>query len=168
MLITENIENRVRIVAASSCSSACPLGLASMTAGHIYLVAGNGTAGYTGDNHPATSAELSDPYGVGSDAKGDLLIADGGDAAVRMVGRLSLLVGLPVRPRLDGRRGHLHRCPHGGWVSGLPDRRHRRLGGDLLIADSGSASVRLVAGAYLLVPRARSACRRPPPGGCMS
>ena len=46
--------------------------------GDIITVAGNGTGGYSGDNGPATAAELDDPYGVAVDAAGDLFIADNG------------------------------------------------------------------------------------------
>ena len=42
----------------------------------ITTVAGNGTAGYSGDNGPATAAELNGPVGVAVDAAGDLFIAD--------------------------------------------------------------------------------------------
>ena len=42
----------------------------SMTAGDIYTIAGNGTAGYSGDGGPATSAELDYPDGVAVDAAG--------------------------------------------------------------------------------------------------
>ncbi len=44
--------------------------------GDIITVAGNGTAGYSGDGGPATAAELNDPDGVAVDAAGDLFIAD--------------------------------------------------------------------------------------------
>ena len=48
-------------------------------------MAGNGTAGYSGDGGPATSAELNSPSGVAVDASGDLLIADTGNERVRVV-----------------------------------------------------------------------------------
>ena len=44
--------------------------------GVITTVAGNGTAGYSGDSGQATAAELDDPVGVAVDAAGDLFIAD--------------------------------------------------------------------------------------------
>ena len=44
--------------------------------GVITTVAGNGTAGYSGDNGPATLAELDDPTNIAVDAAGDLFIAD--------------------------------------------------------------------------------------------
>ena len=39
-----------------------------MTVGHIYTVAGNGTAGFSGDGGPAAAAELNYPSGVAVDA----------------------------------------------------------------------------------------------------
>ena len=44
--------------------------------GDIITVAGNGTAGYSGDNGPATAAELNRPSGIAVDSVGDLFIAD--------------------------------------------------------------------------------------------
>ena len=53
--------------------------------GDIITVAGNGTAGYSGDNGPATAAELDDPSGVAVDAAGDLFIADTVNNVVREI-----------------------------------------------------------------------------------
>lgn len=53
--------------------------------GTISTVAGNGTAGYSGDGGPATSAELFYPSGVATDASGDLYIADTGNDRIRKV-----------------------------------------------------------------------------------
>lgn len=44
------------------------------TTGIINTIAGTGTAGYTGDNGPATKAELSSPTGVGVDSQGQVYI----------------------------------------------------------------------------------------------
>ena len=57
----------------------------AMTAGDIYTVAGNGTAGYSGNGGPATKAELGSPHGVATDAAGNLLIADTGNNRIRVV-----------------------------------------------------------------------------------
>ena len=51
----------------------------------ITTVAGNGTAGYSGDGGPATAAELNDPDGVAVDSAGDLFIADSGNNVIREV-----------------------------------------------------------------------------------
>ena len=56
-----------------------------VSGGVISTVAGNGTAGFTGDNAAATSAELSNPTGVAVDSSGNLYIADSGNNVVRKV-----------------------------------------------------------------------------------
>ncbi len=56
----------------------------SMTAGNIYTVAGDGTAGYTADAIPAPTSELFAPGGVSLDAQGNVLIADTSNDRVRV------------------------------------------------------------------------------------
>jgi hypothetical protein len=51
----------------------------------ISTFAGNGTAGYSGDNGPATSAELKAPVGVALDGTDNLYIADEGNSVIRKV-----------------------------------------------------------------------------------
>ncbi len=51
----------------------------------IALVAGDGTAGITGNNGPATAAELTQPWAVSVDAAGDVFIVDQVAALVREV-----------------------------------------------------------------------------------
>jgi trimeric autotransporter adhesin len=66
------------------------------TAGNISTVAGNGTAGYTGNGGAATGAELNGPYGVTVDASGNLYIADTNNNAIRKVttaGTISTVAG---------------------------------------------------------------------------
>ena len=53
--------------------------------GTIITIAGNGVAGYSGDGGPATSAALDMPWDVGTDAAGNLYIADYGNSRIRMV-----------------------------------------------------------------------------------
>jgi sugar lactone lactonase YvrE len=53
--------------------------------GLITTVAGNGNPGYSGDNGPATAAELRWPSGVALDSAGNLYIADYGNSRIRMV-----------------------------------------------------------------------------------
>ena len=81
LVILDTDNNRVRVVAAQTGTF---YGQA-MTAGDIYTVAGDGTAGYAGDGGPAVQAELSSPEGVAVDRSGDLVIADGGNGRVRIV-----------------------------------------------------------------------------------
>ncbi|MGD0730292.1 MAG: choice-of-anchor D domain-containing protein [Terracidiphilus sp.] len=57
------------------------------TSGVITIFAGTiGTASYTGDTGPATSATLNSPYGLAFDASGNLYIADTANNVVRIVG----------------------------------------------------------------------------------
>jgi trimeric autotransporter adhesin len=81
LVIGDTYNNVVRVVAAQTGTF---YGQA-MTAGDIYTVAGDGTAGYSGDGGPATAAELSSPEGVAVDRSGDLVIGDGGNGRVRIV-----------------------------------------------------------------------------------
>ncbi len=53
--------------------------------GALILVAGNGTTGFSGDNGPATSAQLWQPAGVAVDSAGNLYIADTGNNRIRKV-----------------------------------------------------------------------------------
>lgn len=57
----------------------------NLASGIITTVAGNGTAGPTGDGGPATNAELNNPSGIAVDATGDLFIADTGNNKIRRV-----------------------------------------------------------------------------------
>ena len=53
--------------------------------GVITTVAGTGIAGFSGDNGPATDAQLNSPQGIGLDAAGNLYIADTNNLRVRKV-----------------------------------------------------------------------------------
>lgn len=53
--------------------------------GAIYTIAGNGTAGYSGDGGPATSAELNGPINLTYDSSGNLYISDDNNNVVRKV-----------------------------------------------------------------------------------
>jgi trimeric autotransporter adhesin len=57
----------------------------SQTAGDIYAVAGDTTAGYAGDGGAATSAELYYPYGIAVDTDGNLFITDTNNYRIREV-----------------------------------------------------------------------------------
>jgi len=81
LLIADFVNNRVRVAAASTGTF---YGRA-MTAGDVYTVAGNGTAGFSGDGGPAVGAGLFGPEGVAVDSAGNLLIADFDNSRVRVV-----------------------------------------------------------------------------------
>jgi hypothetical protein len=57
-----------------------------MRPGHrVFEFAGTGTAGFLGDEGPATAARLNDPLSVSVDSRGNVYIADTGNHAIRMV-----------------------------------------------------------------------------------
>ncbi|HEY3129906.1 MAG TPA: IPT/TIG domain-containing protein [Acidobacteriota bacterium] len=71
IFIADSFNNRIRKVDAGS--------------GIITTVAGNGTAGFSGDGGFATIASLSSPYGIAIDKAGNLFIADSGNHRLRKV-----------------------------------------------------------------------------------
>jgi sugar lactone lactonase YvrE len=61
--------------------------------GIISTVAGDGTAGYSGDGGAATSAEINNPEGVAVDAPGNIYIADTSNNRIRAVAPDFILTG---------------------------------------------------------------------------
>ncbi|HWR46030.1 MAG TPA: NHL repeat-containing protein [Pseudonocardiaceae bacterium] len=67
--------------------------------GIITTVAGNGTAGFSGDGGPARAAQLSGAFGVTMDDAGNLYIADTNNNRIRKVdpsGRITTIAGTGV------------------------------------------------------------------------
>ncbi len=64
--------------------------------GIITTIAGNGIAGFTGDNGPATVAELNNPVGIAVDEIGNVYISDNSNDRIRKVdtaGIISTIAG---------------------------------------------------------------------------
>lgn len=61
------------------------------TSGTITTVAGNGTAGFSGDGAAATSAQLNAPRGVAADASGGIYIADTSNNRIRKVSSAGII-----------------------------------------------------------------------------
>ncbi len=110
--------------------------------GDITTIAGNGTAGYSGDGGPATAAELSDPSGVAVDGSGDLFIADSGNNVVREVNLNTGIITTIAGNGTQGYRGD------GGPATAAelsgPDGLALDGSGDLFIADSSNNVIREV------------------------
>ncbi len=81
----------------------------SLTTGIITTVAGNGTAGFSGDNGPATSAELFNPSGVAVSSAGTLYISDSQNEVVRAVNPstqvITTIAGTPQTSGFSGDNG---------------------------------------------------------------
>jgi len=99
--------------------------------GIITTVAGTGTQGFSGDNGPATSAELSNPAGVAVDSTGTLYIADQSNRRIRAVskGVISTVAGTG-NAGLSGDNGPAISAQLGGPTGIAFD-----AAGDLYIAD---------------------------------
>jgi len=146
--------------AASSAGLSSPGGLAIDSAGNLYIadagnnrvrkvslagtistVAGNGTAGYSGDGGQAAKAELNGPAGVIVDSAGNLYIADTMNNVVRMVspsGTISTVAGGGAAFIGDG-------GPATSAQLSTPAGLAVDSGGNLYIADAGFNRVRKVA-----------------------
>jgi trimeric autotransporter adhesin len=110
-------------------------------AGIISTVAGAGTPGYSGDDGPATSAQLNFPWGIAIDASGNLLIADYGNHRIRRVTPGGVITTVAGNGNLgfSGDQGPATsaqlRGPRGVALDGS---------GNLLIADSENHRIRRV------------------------
>jgi sugar lactone lactonase YvrE len=109
----------------------------------ITTIAGNGTAGYSGDNGPATSAELYWPYGVAVDSVGNVYIADMNNNVVRRVDAATGTITPVAGNRTQGYSGDTQSAtsaelnnPLGVTIDAA---------GNLYISDSGNNVVRKVA-----------------------
>jgi len=114
------------------------------TSGIVSTVAGTGIQGGTGNFGPAVQAELVYPAGLAVDAKGDLYIADFGNATVRMVNPAGTMipiagVDVPGYGVFPGDGGVSY-----GATLGAPYALAVDSSGNLYIDDLGSSSIRKV------------------------
>jgi hypothetical protein len=124
--------------------------------GHIKVVAGDGRAGYRGDNGPGIFAELNQPAGVAVDARGNLYIADSASNVIRRVdaatGIITTVAGDYAADQAGGGLGGFSgdgglatsarlNDPQGVAVDGA---------GDLFIADTFNNAIREVTPAGLI------------------
>jgi hypothetical protein len=117
--------------------------------GFISTYAGDGFAGYRGDNGPAARAQLSSPTGLAFDALGNLYIADSGNSVIRRVsmsGVITTVAGNVAADRSSGGLGGF--SGDGGPATAA--RLHSPQGvaldqaGDLFIADTFNNALREV------------------------
>jgi sugar lactone lactonase YvrE len=116
--------------------------------GNISTFAGSGTAGFGGDNGPATSAALHYPMGIAFDPSGNLYIADESNHRIRKVdtgGAITTVVG-DGTPAYNG-DGILATSAELNWPSGIAF----DVWNNLYIADQGNHRIRKVDAASGLI-----------------
>src|SRR5688500_8314547 len=117
------------------------VGVALAATGDISTVAGTGTGGFSGDNGPATAAQMRTPTAVAGTADGGYVFSDQGNSRVRRVspsGVITTIAGNGTAG-FGGDNGPatsaMLNAPNG--LAELPD-------GSILIADSNNNRVRRV------------------------
>ena len=115
----------------------------SAATGDITTIAGDGKSGYSGDNGPASHAELNDPQGAALDPSGEFLyIADTGNNVIR---KINLSTGVITTLAGDGMAGY---SGDGGSPSSAelnePVAVAVDASGDIFIADYGNFVIREV------------------------
>jgi len=117
------------------------------TKGIITTVAGNGTAGFSGDNGPATKAQLNLPSGLVVDSKGNLYISDRSNNRIRVVDTQGIIRTFAG----TGDDGY-----HGDNMPALKATLDRPFGlamdkkGNLYIADRGNNRIRKIDGSGMI------------------
>jgi sugar lactone lactonase YvrE len=118
-------------------------------AGSVSIVAGNGTAGFSGDGGPATAAQLADPYGMAFDSAGNLFFAERSNHRVRKVspdGIIATVAGSgPAGPGSVGSFGGDGGPATQGRLN-IPTGVAIDSRGDLYIADGANSRIRKVIG----------------------
>jgi hypothetical protein len=183
LLIADTLALQVRFVAAHSCSSDCPYGRSSMTAGDMYPLAGDGAlfypqeVGTDGDGSSAGTAPMQPPQAVAVDSAGNVLISEsegsGGRSVVRMVAAATCTsdcaYGLPATVKGDiytivGVNSTISGFSGDGGLAteaflDSPTGLGFDSAGDLLIADTYNNRIRLV------TPAAKPQSSKKPEGG---
>ena len=107
--------------------------------GIITTVAGNGIAGFSGDNGPASQAQLNQPEGVAVDASGNIYIADTDNDRIREVSPDGMIVTIAGDAGFSGDGGPASQAqlnhPEGVAVDAS---------GNLYIADTGNNRIRKI------------------------
>ena len=115
----------------------------------ITTVAGNGGWGYSGDDSPATSAELNAPCGVAVDGSGNLFIADSGNSLIREVTASTGIIST-VAGNYNDNAGNGGYSGDGGLATdaelSYPAGVAVDAAGDVFIADTNNSVIREVTG----------------------
>ena len=151
LYIADSQNSRIRVVNMQS--NAITIVGVTIQPGYIATVAGNGTQGYSGNNGPATAAELFEPNSVAVDYAGNVFIADTENSVIRMVSAGLPSPFVPYTPT----NGYIYTVagngtPGSSGNGGLANSAELRgpsgvsvdTMGNLYIADTSNSSVRVV------------------------
>ena len=120
-----------------------------ITTGIITTIAGTGTAGYAGDNGPATNAELYSPVGLYIDQQQSIFIADDENGAIR---KIDAITGIITTIAGNGTLGYSG--DHGSATSAqiIPTDIFFDSAGNMFIADADNNCIRKVNNALGITP----------------
>ncbi len=108
----------------------------------ISTYGGTGTAGYTNDGFPATTARINHPQGLHLTSAGDLYVADSNNHAIRKISAAGIITTFAG----TGTSGY---TGNGGLATSArlntPEAVHLAPSGDVYIADTGNNVIRKVA-----------------------
>lgn len=145
--------------------------------GRVVTVAGTGTAGFNGNDRPATTARLDRPYDVEVGAGGRLYISDAGNAMVRFVDEGGIIHaalgnGAGIRWKCEGAPdpGAPGGGPRHGVALGSPVNLALDALGDVYVATPAAAQIYRLSRSGRLQPvvgrQARTPCADP--SGCVA
>lgn len=112
------------------------------TSGVITTIAGNGHAGYNGDNIPASTAQINLPADVAIDSSGNIFISDSGNNRIREIVASSGLIQTVAGTGVAGNGGASG--PATSAQLSAPEHIAIASSGDLYIVDSGNNVVHKV------------------------
>ena len=110
--------------------------------GIINTIVGNGTCGFSGDNGPATSAQLNFPQGIAFDGSGNLYIADINNNVIRRVAASTNIITTYAGTGAQGFSGDGNQATSATFE--FPQAVATDANGNLFIADSGNNVIRRV------------------------
>lgn len=109
--------------------------------GIVTTVAGNGTAGYSGDGGPATQAQLNEPYNIAFDAQDRMVIGDSANNVVRRIDENGIITTIAG----TGQQGYSgDGGPATGATLNLPQAVMFAADGRLLVGDEHNHAIRAI------------------------
>ncbi len=149
----------IAVDAAGSLYIAARNRIRKVSNGVITTVAGNGTAGFSGDTGPAAGAQLNNPSGIAVDSGGDIYVADVNNHVVRRIadGVITTIAG-NGKPGFSGDSG-----PANGAQLSSPSGIALDASGNLYITDRGNNRIRKVSNGTITTVAGGAVQYSPPP-----